>query len=127
MLIMKAMARRKVGIPVTGDEGGSSVVSRHFGKAPLHLVVKVGTGEVLAVVGKPDGNHGGCAPLDSLLAYRVDCVVSVGMGNGARERLRAAGVEVLRTEARTVREVLEALREGRLGPHGEEHLCAGHH
>lgn len=108
------------------EAGLSSRVSEHFGKAPLHLVVRLGTGEVIAAVPKPEGIHGSCAPVEELAAWGVEAVACHGLGRGAMGRLEAAGIEIYHTEARTVREVLEALRAGRLERHRADQACAGH-
>lgn len=116
----------KVSIPVMRNVGLSSEVSGHFGKASLHLVVRLETGEVLQAVPKPSGEHGVCAPVEELSAAGVEAVACHGLGRGAMQRLAAGGIEIFHTEARTVAEVLIALRAGRLKAHRPEQACAGH-
>lgn len=113
-------------LPTSTEAGLSSRVSEHFGKAPYHLVIRLDTWEVIAVVAKPEGIHGTCAPVEELAAWGVGVVACRGLGRGAQERLEALGIEILHTDGRTVREVLEALGEGRLSRHRPEQSCAGH-
>lgn len=123
---MKKAWGQKIGIPVLEEAGLGSRVSGHFGKAPMHLVVKAGTGEVVAVVSKPEGVHGQCAPVEELSMWGIAAVVCRGLGQGACRRLREVGIEVLHTEGETVREVLEAYRAGQLERIRPEQACAGH-
>ena len=79
--------------------GGGYVVSPHFGRAPLFVIAEVSGGSyrILEVVENPHALHerGRGAGVASLLLSRgVKAVVALGVGPGAFERLRSAGVAV---------------------------------
>jgi predicted Fe-Mo cluster-binding NifX family protein len=67
-----------------------------------------------------------CSPLDALRGERFDSLVVAGIGQGASNRLQAAGIAVLRTEQHTVGEVVAALRAGTLQPLRPGETCGQH-
>jgi predicted Fe-Mo cluster-binding NifX family protein len=58
---------------------------------------------------------GRCAPLASLEGERIDLMVVAGIGQGAMNKLAAAGIRVCMTQGPTVAEVMSAFRAGTLG------------
>jgi predicted Fe-Mo cluster-binding NifX family protein len=114
-------------IPVTADEGLASRVSTHFGSAPLFLVVDTATGDCRAVANRNQHHgHGMCQPLASLAGERLDGILVGGIGRGALEKLRAAGIRVYLTEAATVEATVAALAAGTLREVEPSEACAHH-
>lgn len=123
----------KACFPVAHDRGLDTRVHPHFGSAPMFLVVDTETRETRPVVnGACEHAHGHCQPLAGLAQERVDAVVVGGIGPGALEQLRRAGIPVYRVPAGTVREAIDAIAQGALKPVpeqvgvGEGIGCAGH-
>ena len=114
-------------IPVTEDRGLESPVSAHFGSAPLFLVVDTATGGCRAV---PNRNlhhdHGMCRPLSSLAGERLDGIVVGGIGRGALDKLRAAGIRVYLSESPTVAATVAAFEAGTLREVTPAQACAHH-
>jgi len=112
--------------PIKQWVGLDSVISDHFGKAPFHTVVNLQTLEAVAVIDKAQRAEGECAPIEWMQAQDVRLVLCKSLGRGAYQRLHELGVEVGKTQAKTVREALEDYRH--LGHTGvkESDLCQGH-
>ncbi len=117
----------KLCIPVLEDKALASPVSPHFGKAPGYLLVDSETGQVLSAIDRSDRAEGECAPVSEMARLGVEAVVCGGLGQGAFARLQAQGIQVFRTEHKTVADLLAALARHELAPMDPASLCAGHH
>jgi predicted Fe-Mo cluster-binding NifX family protein len=117
----------KICIPVMEDKGLDSVVSEHFGSAPLFLVVDT-DGEACRAIANRNRHHahGMCAPLASLQGETLDGIVVGGIGRGALGKLAAAGLRVFLARHATVRETIDAFKAGALRPVTPGMSCAGH-
>ena len=135
-------------LPVIRDEGLDSKLSKHFGRAPYHLLIDTKTGETELLVklltgqgrrqchgegqglGTPiaHGNgHGKCQPVEPLLERKVGAVLCQGFGRGAYEKMKRHGISVWITKASTAGVALQDWREGKLLPVLESQLCSGKH
>lgn len=137
-------------LPVIRDEGLDSKMSKHFGRAPYHLLVNTQTGETELLMKLPTGKdstqcdgegqgvgeglgassghgHGKCQPVQPLLERRVGAVLCQGFGRGAYEKMKRHGISVWLTKANTAKEALQEWREGKLLPMLETQLCSGGH
>ena len=108
----------RIVIPVEDEGGLDAVVSQHFGRAPYFVVVDLDDeGRVLELQTIPNTSEhfGGFGrPPDRILQLQPDAVATYGMGPRALNIFQDAGVAVLKTEARTVREVISAFNRGEL-------------
>ncbi len=117
----------KICFPTTRDLGLESPVSRHFGSAPLFLLVDSASRETRALPnGRVAHEHGACRPLDGLAGEQIDAVVVGGIGPGALERLHAAGIAVLRAGAPTVRGCLDEIARGEEREVAPADACTDH-
>ena len=141
-------------LPVIQDEGLDSKLSKHFGRAPYHLLIDTKTGETELLIklltgqgrrqchgegqglGTPIGDghghghgrdHGKCQPVEPLLERKVGAVLCRGFGRGAYEKMKRNGISVWITKADTAGEALKDWREGKLLPVLEDQLCSGKH
>jgi predicted Fe-Mo cluster-binding NifX family protein len=114
-------------IPVMEDRGLGSRVNPHFGSAPLFVVVETESGTCRTI---PNGNqhheHGACQPLRALAGESIDSVIVGGIGMGAVEKLRAAGIRVFISRLETVQETLAAFKDGSLAEATPATACAHH-
>ena len=110
-------------IPVLADEGPNSRLSRHYGRAPLHLLVFSDGRSVAALPGNPE-EGGKALPAEEMFAAKVAAVLAPEIGRGAYGKLSRAGIAVFSCPCVTVREALEAFAQGRLAPVSEEELAA---
>lgn len=117
----------KLCIPVLENHGLESNLSPHFGKAPAHLVVDSETRQILSALERSERAEGECAPITEMAKRGVEAVVCGGLGQGAFARLQAQGIQVFRTEHKTVANLLADLSRQALAPMDPAGLCAGHH
>ena len=117
----------KVCIPVAEYRGLESPVYGHFGSAPAFALVDA---ETLSV--EPIGNrdhahvHGACSPMKALAGARPDAVIVGGIGAGALQGLKAAGIKVYRAAGGTVADAVRQFKAAELAEIDEDGACAGH-
>ena len=112
------MENRRIVIPVADNSGLNSRLSEHFGRAPYFMVVEINSkGEILSVEAIPNTSEhfGGFGkPPDRILQLKPTAVVTYGMGPRALNIFQQARVAVLRANAATVREIIEAYKRNEL-------------
>ncbi len=114
----------KVLVPVALDRGLDSRISPHFGRAPLHLVIDRDTGETRTYPNdRTRPGSGACRVILERLDHVPDVALVGGIGSGALERLRAAGVRVLHAGRGTVADALAALDDGSLRELDDDPTC----
>ena len=95
-----------------------SVLSQHFGRAPFYAIIDLDENE--KVIGKgtianTSEHFGGVGlPPDRIMQLKPKALVTYGMGSKALQMFEAGGVAVLRTEANTVKEVVQAYKNNEL-------------
>lgn len=108
----------RIVIPAEDGNGLDARLSEHFGRAPYFIIVELDEdGNIVNVqsVSNESEHFGGVGrPPDRILQFRPSAVITYGMGPRALRIFQDAGVAVLRANADTVKEVVEAYREGRL-------------
>ena len=116
----------KICIPVADYCGLESPVYGHFGSAEAFAVVDGDTMAVERLLNRDQAHaHGACSPLSALAGARVHAVLVGGIGYGALNGLRQAGVEVYLAPGGTVAEAVRLFKEGKLR-RLEASTCAGH-
>ncbi|MGQ9623146.1 MAG: NifB/NifX family molybdenum-iron cluster-binding protein [Candidatus Caldatribacteriaceae bacterium] len=121
----------RVVIPVEDEEGLNARLSEHFGRTPFFVVVEFkDNGEISSVetvtnVGKHFG--GGGTAFDRIAELKPNAVIVYGMGPRALSNFQNAGIAVLRANASTVKEVIEAYKENKLQELTEGCHHARHH
>ena len=117
----------KICFPVESNQGMDSEVYGHFGSAPLFIVFDAAAKTIENINNQDLGHtHGMCSPLKAVGNARPDAVVAGGMGAGAINGLRAAGIKVYLSPASTVEEAAKAVKSGKLKEADPMHAC-GHH
>ena len=117
----------KICIPTETKEGKQALVHGHFGSAPFFTIYELDN-DSLEVIENTNAHHehGMCQPLSVLAGVKLAGVVCRGMGAGAVMKLTSAGIVAYKTDARTVGDVVNDYREGRLSRLTVEGACAGH-
>ena len=112
------MTIERIVIPVIEDAGLNSRLSEHFGRAPYFMVIEMSSeGEILKVEAIPNTSEhfGGFGrPPDRILQLNPTVLITYNMGPRALNMFQQARVTVLRANAPTVREVIEAFKRGQL-------------
>jgi predicted Fe-Mo cluster-binding NifX family protein len=109
----------RIVIPVLDENGLNAQLSGHFGRAPYFAVVdldedgRVSDQNTIANVSEHFGGVG--RPPDRILQLRPDALITYGMGPRALSIFQNAKVAVLRTNANTVRDVITAYNNDKLG------------
>ncbi len=115
----------RIVIPAEDENGLSARLSGHFGRAPYFIVVELSDGNVASVRVIPNESEhfgGSGHPPDRILQFKPDAVITYGMGPQAIRIFQNSRVAVLKANADTVKEVVEAYIQDRL-----EELTEGCH
>ena len=112
------MPNERIVIPVIENSGLESRLSEHFGRAPYFMVVEIDSkGETVNIEAIPNTSEhfGGFGrPPDKILQLRPTALITYGMGPRALSIFQQARVAVLKANASTVREVIEAFKRNEL-------------
>jgi predicted Fe-Mo cluster-binding NifX family protein len=105
-------------VPVAGQEGLNACLAEHFGRAPYFAVVDLNeNGEVddIKTVSNVEHYTGRMGqPHDVVLDLNPNAIIVYGMGRRGITSFQTAGVAVLRANANTVKEVIDAYKENEL-------------
>jgi predicted Fe-Mo cluster-binding NifX family protein len=122
---------QRILIPVEDAVGLDSKVAQHFGRAPYFASIDItGRGQVTNInIERNTGEHMGGAghPHENILNLKPNVIIACAMGPGGLQSFQAAGIIVLKAEGNTAKDVIENLKEGKLGPltggcpHAHEH------
>jgi len=116
----------KICLPVLKDKGFESKVYRHFGSAPLFIVVETQSNHVTAVNnGDMHHDHGKCNPMKALDNKKVDVMIVGGIGAGALSKLNKIGIKVFHARAATVKENIALLKARNLTEFEIKDCCKG--
>ena len=105
-------------IPASEEKGIDSHLSEHFGRAPFYVAIDLDeNGQVVSeeTIANTSEHFGGVGlPPDRILKLRPKALVTYGLGSKALRIFQNAGVAVLRTEANTVKEAVDAYNSNTL-------------
>ena len=108
----------RIVVPVSDERGIDSHLSQHFGRAPFYAIIDLDEkGQVIGqgTIANTSEHFGGAGlPPDRILQLKPKALVTYGLGSKAIKMFQDAGVAVLRTEANTVREVVNAYNNDEL-------------
>ncbi|MEM3546049.1 MAG: NifB/NifX family molybdenum-iron cluster-binding protein [Candidatus Bathyarchaeia archaeon] len=103
-------------IPTEDGSGLNARLSEHFGRAPYFIVVDLDEDNnilnVQAVLNTGEHFGGIGRPADNILRLRPNAVITYGMGPRALSIFQNARVAVLKANANTLRDVIEAYKQG---------------
>ena len=108
----------RIVIPVSEEKGVDSQLSQHFGRAPFYAIVDLDEkGQIIGndTIANTSEHFGGVGlPPDRIMQLKPKALVTYGLGSKALQMFQAGNVTVLRTEANTVREVVNAYNNNEL-------------
>ena len=108
----------RIVIPVSEEKGLDSELSQHFGRAPFYAIIDMDeNGKVIGkgTIANTSEHFGGVGlPPDRIIQLKPKALVTYGLGSKALQMFQAGGVAVLRTEANTVKGVVEAYNNNEL-------------
>ena len=109
--------RERIVIPAEDGNGLNARLSEHFGRAPYFIIVELEDGDIsnVQVVPNESEHFGGFGrPPDRILQFRPNAVITYGMGPRALSIFQEARIAVLKANADTVKDVVEAYRQDKL-------------
>jgi len=109
--------KERIVIPAEDGNGLNARLSEHFGRAPYFIIVELEDGNISNVQAVPNESEhfGGFGrPPDRILQFRPNAVITYGMGPRALSIFQEAGIAVLKANADTVKDVVEAYRQDKL-------------
>ena len=117
----------RICIPTETDDGNDAQVNAHFGSAPVFTIYDTDSQKLHCVKNSQHQHiHGMCQPLNALEGQHIDTVICTGMGARAVQRLNSAGIKTYRTNANTVREVLDRYQDGSFEEISVRNACMEH-
>lgn len=117
----------RVCLPTNGDKGMTESVHNHFGSAGFFTIydTELNTLSILKN-GNEHHQHGQCNPLGQISQYKVDAVLTNGMGKRAVQKLNDGGVKVFLVDGKTVEEALQKFEDKELAELTMDSACGGH-
>lgn len=110
--------KERIVIPAEDGNGLDARLSEHFGRAPYFIVIELNEdgsiSNVQAISNESEHFGGSGRPPDRLLQFKPNAIITYGMGPRALSIFQEAGVAVLKANANTVKEVIEAYKQGNL-------------
>ena len=109
--------KERIVIPAEDGNGLNARLSEHFGRAPYFIIVELEDGNIsnVQVVPNESEHFGGFGrPPDRILQLRPNAVITYGMGPRALSIFQEARIAVLKANADTVKDVVEAYRQDKL-------------
>jgi len=104
--------------------------SGHFGRCDCFTLVDVEDGKVIGfeIVENPPHIDGGClAPVNLLASHGADAILVAGIGGRPLAGFNDAGISVYHDDTRPiVKDAVEALLAGLVGPIDPSGVCGGH-
>jgi predicted Fe-Mo cluster-binding NifX family protein len=123
--------KERVVIPAEDGNELNARLSEHFGRAPYFIVVELNedgsVSNVQAVSNKSEHFGGTGLPPDHILQFKPHAVITYGMGPRALSIFQEKRVAVLKANADTVKEVVEAYKQDILEELTEGCHHARHH
>ena len=113
-------------VPTMDDKGLDAVIGEHFGRVPFYTFVDAETGEV-RTVGNTGDHHGeGMYPAQIIANEGADVLLCAGLGRRAIGIFEEEGVHVFIGAEGTVRDALDAHKNGRLQEATDANACQQH-
>lgn len=113
-------------VPVSDKNGLNSHIAEHFGRAPFYAVVALnedGKVENMTTIENRGEHFRGEGHMhDHILEQKPDAIIAYGIGPRGLTGFQDAGIAVLKANAETVKDVIDAYTDDRL-----EELTEGCH
>ncbi len=108
----------KLVVPTENQEGIKAPLAEHFGRAPYFTVVELNDKDevtnITSIANVSEHVGGTGSPHDHISILKPTAMIVHGMGSRGREAFQNAGIEVLKSIGKTVKEVVDAYTQGKL-------------
>jgi len=116
----------KICVPTIGDSGLDSIVGEHFGRVPTYTIVNLDTNEVQVIANTSHHMGGQGDPPDIMAREGVNIMVCRGLGRRAISMFEELGIDVYIGASGTVRDAIDAFKNGRLQKASMDDACGEH-
>ncbi|MBN1859805.1 NifB/NifX family molybdenum-iron cluster-binding protein [Candidatus Bipolaricaulota bacterium] len=116
----------RICIPTEGAGGLDASVGEHFGRVPTFTILDTESGDVRIVPNTSEHMGGQGLPADLLANMGIDVVLCQGLGRRAIDILSQRGIRVSIGFGGSAKEAIDAWKQGKASPVGEESACQQH-
>lgn len=116
----------KICVPTIGKDGLNNIVGEHFGRVPTYTIVDLDTDDVKVIPNTSHHMGGQVDPPEIMAKEGVNVMICQGLGRRAITMFEEFGIEVYIRATGTVRDVVEAFRQGRLQKASVNDACGKH-
>ena len=116
----------KVGIPTNGDNGLDEEIGEHFGRVDTYTIIDLETNEVKIIPNTSNHMGGEGYPPELLKKEGITIMVCRGLGRRAITMFEEIGIDVYIGASGTVKDAVEAFKQGSLQKASEGDACGQH-
>lgn len=105
----------RICVPTAGNSGLSEKVYDHFGSAPFYAIYDTSTKSVEFVENLEEHHQGGsCKSSKVMSKYKIDVVITSGMGKRAISLLNEIGIKVFLPDGETLENAIKKFESNQL-------------
>lgn len=116
----------KICIPTMGENGLNNLVGEHFGRVPTYTIVDLDTDDVKVIPNTSHHMGGQVDPPEIMAREGVNVMICQGLGRRAITMFEEFGIEVYIGASGTVKDAIEAFKQGTLQKASEGDACGQH-
>ncbi|MBN2066779.1 MAG: NifB/NifX family molybdenum-iron cluster-binding protein [Candidatus Thermoplasmatota archaeon] len=116
----------KVCIPTMGENGLNNFVGEHFGRVPTYTIVDLDTDDVKVIPNTSHHMGGQVDPPQIMVKEGVNVMLCQGLGRRAITMFEEFGIEVYIGASGTVKDAVDAFKQGRLQKASINDACGQH-
>ena len=116
----------KVCIPTNSERGLDDTVGEHFGRVPTYTIVDLESEDVKVIPNTSNHMGGTRNPPEVLVEYGVNVMICQGLGRRAITMFNDFGIDVYIGASGTVKDAIEAYKNGQLTKASETDACGQH-
>ncbi len=116
----------KVCVPTMGENGLDNLVGEHFGRVPTYTIVDLETDDIKVVPNTSEHMGGRGQPPEIMAKEGVSVMICKGLGRRAITLFEELGIEVYIGASGTVKDAVNAFKQGKLQKAGAADACAQH-
>ena len=116
----------KICLPTMGNNGLDNDIGEHFGRVPTYTIVDLNTEEVKVIPNTSHHMGGQGQPPEIMAKEGVNVMVCRGLGRRAIAMFEELGIEVYIGASGTVKDAINAFKEGKLQKASMNDACGQH-
>ena len=116
----------KICVPTMGENGLNNLVGEHFGRVPTYTIVDLDTDNVKVIPNTSHHMGGQVDPPEIMAREGVNVMICQGLGRRAITMFEEFGIEVYIGASGTVKDAVDAFKQGRLQKASINDACGQH-